>query len=352
MNYLNDHIIFIDSTIKQALEILDKQGLISNVLFVTDKNNILKGSITDGDIRRSLLRGNYINESVEKAMNTACRYIKGKISSKEELNGYKKAHLFFLPVVDEAMKVVSIININHYKSFLPVDAIIMAGGEGKRLLPLTLRKPKPLLEVGEKPIIEHNIDRIKSFGIHNIYISINYLGNQLISYFSNGHGKGISIHYITEDKPLGTIGAAEKVKEELVSDAVLIMNSDLLTNIDFEEFYNAFIDSNADMAVAATSYNVDIPYAVMEVHKDNSIYSLKEKPRYTYYSNAGIYLVKKEMLSYLPSEQTYDSTDFIELLISKGKKVITFPILGYWLDIGKMEDYQKAQEDIKHINFS
>ena len=132
----------------------------------------------------------------------------------------------------------------------------------------------------------------------------------------------------------------------------MIMNSDLLTNIDFEEFYNAFIDSNADMAVAATSYNVDIPYAVMEVHKDNSIYSLKEKPRYTYYSNAGIYLVKKEMLSYLPSEQTYDSTDFIELLISKGKKVITFPILGYWLDIGKMEDYQKAQEDIKHINFS
>jgi NDP-sugar pyrophosphorylase family protein len=130
----------------------------------------------------------------------------------------------------------------------------------------------------------------------------------------------------------------------------LIMNSDLLTTIDLGEFYNEFIKANADMAVAATSYHVDIPYAVLEVGETNVVQSLKEKPRYTYYSNAGIYLVKKDVFGYIPHNDFFNSTDLMEMLIKEGKKIITFPILGYWLDIGNIDDFKKAQEDIKHLD--
>ena len=349
MSYFKNHIISKYITIKEALGILDKQGLIANVLFITDENNKLKGSITDGDIRRGLLKEININDTVETVMNRQCKYLKNIAAETELIEKYKELNIFFLPVVDDEMRVISIINLREYRNILPVDAIIMAGGKGKRLHPLTLEKPKPLLKIGDKPVIEYNIDRIKSFGIENIYISINYLGDQLISYFGDGSSKNISLKYINEEKPLGTIGAAKLIERELTNDAVLIMNSDLLTTIDLNEFYKKFIEAGADMAVAATSYYVDIPYAVLEVEKNNIVQSLKEKPRYTYYSNAGIYLIKKDIFRYIPQNNFFNSTDLMETLIKEGKKIITFPILGYWLDIGNMEDYIKAQEDIKHI---
>jgi NDP-sugar pyrophosphorylase family protein len=131
----------------------------------------------------------------------------------------------------------------------------------------------------------------------------------------------------------------------------MVMNSDLLTNIDYEAFFQTFIRSGADMAVATTSYQVEVPYGVLEVDNGNFVNSLKEKPRYTYYSNAGIYLVKRELLSFVPDREFYNVTDLMDMLIRQGKKLVSFPILGYWLDIGKHEDFRKAQEDIKFINF-
>jgi len=226
----------------------------------------------------------------------------------------------------------------------------MAGGEGKRLLPLTLTTPKPLLKVDGKPIIEYNIDRLVQYGVKNINISINYLGDQLVDYFKDGSLKGITINYARENKPLGTIGSILLV-EEFKFESILIMNSDLLTNIDFADFYNEFVNSNADMAVASTSYKVDVPYAVLEVDGNNRVKSLKEKPKYSYFSNAGIYLIKKSMLQLIPENKFYDITDLMESMLLIKKKIISFPVTGYWLDIGKPEDYKKAQEDIKHINF-
>ena len=205
------------------------------------------------------------------------------------------------------------------------------------------------MKIGDRPILEYNIDRLKNFGIENVFISINYLGEKVIEHFGDGSNKGINISYIKENKPLGTVGSIKLAEKDFVENTILIMNSDLLTTIDFAEFYDSFISSDADMAVAVTSYYVDIPYAVMELNGDNTVKSLKEKPRYTYYSNAGIYLVKKNVLSYIPADEKFDSTDLMEKLIADGKKLITYPILGYWLDIGKLDDYKKAQEDIKHI---
>jgi dTDP-glucose pyrophosphorylase len=349
MNDLKEHIIHTNYTIRDALAILDKQGLIANVLFVVDDEGVLQGSLTDGDVRRSLLKGLNIDSSVQEAMKRDCHCLQKDNVNKKEMDLCKSLGIIFLPVVDDEKKIVSILNLKNYKGFIALDAVLMAGGKGKRLYPLTEKIPKPLLKIGDRPIMEHNIDRLKNFGIANVFVSINYLGEQLIEYFGDGSQKGINITYIKEEKPLGTVGSIKLAENDFKEDTILIMNSDLLTTIDFAEFYDAFISSNADMAVAATSYHVDIPYAVLEVKENNTVQSLKEKPRYTFYSNAGIYLIKKELLSYIPSDEIFDSTDLMEKLINNGKKLITYPILGYWLDIGKLDDYKKAQEDIKHI---
>jgi dTDP-glucose pyrophosphorylase len=350
MNDFKEHIIHTDCTIRDALAILDKQGLIANVLFVVDDDNALQGSITDGDIRRGFLKGLLINARVEAAMKKDCRYLIKGATNKKEMDLCKSRGISFLPVVDKKKRIVSILNLKNYKSFIALDAVLMAGGKGKRLYPLTENTPKPLLKIGDRPILEHNIDRLKNFGIENVFISINYLGEKVIEHFGDGSTKGINISYIKENKPLGTIGSIKLAEKDFVEDTILIMNSDLLTTIDFAEFYDAFIYNDADMAVATTSYSVDIPYAVLEVNGDNTVKSLKEKPRYTYYSNAGIYLIRKSILSYIPPDAIFDSTDLIEKLIKEGKKITSYPILGYWLDIGKLDDYKKAQEDIKHID--
>ena len=167
-------------------------------------------------------------------------------------------------------------------------------------------------------------------------------------YFKDGASKNLNIKYVQEDKPLGTIGSVLLV-EDFKHDDIIVMNSDLLTNIDFADFYKMFKASEADMAVAATSYHVDIPYAVLEVDNSNAVKSLKEKPRYTYYSNAGIYILKKELLKMIPEDTFFDITDLMDKILEMNLKLVTYPINGYWLDIGKHEDFKKAQEDIKHI---
>jgi NDP-sugar pyrophosphorylase family protein len=226
----------------------------------------------------------------------------------------------------------------------------MAGGTGKRLRPLTENTPKPLLKVGGKPIIEYNIDNLKKVGIKNIKLSVNYLGEQLIDYFGDGISRNLNIQYVREDKPLGTIGSILLVND-FEHDDIIVMNSDLLTNIDFKDFYKFFKSTDADMAVAATSYHVDVPYAVLEADEKNRVISLKEKPKYTYYSNAGIYILKKALLKMIPKDQFYDITDLMERILEMNLKLVTYPINGYWLDIGKHEDFKKAQDDVNHIKF-
>ena len=225
----------------------------------------------------------------------------------------------------------------------------MAGGRGERLRPLTDSIPKPLLRIDNKPIIEYNVERLSEFGVQTMFISLKYLGEQIENYFSDGSDRGLNIRYVNENEPLGTIGALG-LMEDFEHDTLLVMNSDLLTNINFEDFYREFINKDADFGVASIPYQVNIPYAVLETDEEKVI-SFKEKPTYTYYSNAGIYLMKKEVIKHIPKNAFYNATDLMEQLISINKKVIFYPLLGYWLDIGRHEDFKKAQEDIKHIRF-
>ena len=225
----------------------------------------------------------------------------------------------------------------------------MAGGRGQRLRPLTDSTPKPLLKMGSKTIIEHNLDRLVMFGIDDFWISLNYLGEQIEDYLNTGKHKNINIEYVREHKALGTIGAASKIIN-FKHDYVLVTNSDLLTNLDYEKFFLEFVNQNADLAVLTIPYQVNIPYAVLETN-NGKVKSIKEKPTYTYFSNGGIYLMKREMLNFVPKEKFYNATDLVENLIQTNYKVISIPFSGYWLDVGKHEDFEKAQIDINNIKF-
>lgn len=349
MSTIEKHTVLKSTSVREALIKLDILAS-DAILFVTDGNNVLIGSLTDGDLRRGFIKGLGFEDSLMNFIQPNPSYIIEGQFVMDELEDYKARNFKIIPVLNTDKQIVDIINFRQQSTIIPADAIIMAGGEGKRLRPLTETTPKPLLKVGGKPIIEYNIDRLKQVGIKNITLSINYLGDQLVDYFGDGISKRLNIQYIREDKPLGTIGSILLVKDFHHED-IIVMNSDLLTNIDFKDFYKSFKDSDADMAVAATSYHVDVPYGVLEADDSNKVLSLKEKPRYTYYSNAGIYILKKDLLKMIPQDQFYDITDLMKRLLEMNLKMVTYPINGYWLDIGKHEDYEKAQQDVKHIRF-
>jgi dTDP-glucose pyrophosphorylase len=346
MRPFKDHLILSGSTVKVALKVLNDLSQ-DAILFVVDDNERLLGSLTDGDVRRGLLKGFTVDSKVDDIIQADPRYIKKGDYSIQKIIEYREEDYRIIPVVNEENIVVNVINFKHLKSYLPVDAVIMAGGLGQRLRPLTLNTPKPLLKVGSKPIIEHNIDRLAMYGIDDFWISVKYLGDQIQNYFGNGASKNINIEYVWEDEPLGTIGAVSKI-ENFNHDFILVTNSDLLTNIDYEQFFLEFINQNADLAILTIPYNVSIPYAVLET-KMGVVKSFKEKPTYTYFSNGGVYLMKKEMLNYLPKNDFCNATDLMEELIHNSYKVISVPFNGYWLDIGRHEDYEKAQVDIKKL---
>ena len=347
MESFKQHLILKDQSVRDAFIRLDQLAS-DAILFVVDDNHVLLGSLTDGDLRRGFIRGLGFDDVITDFIQPNPKFIYDREFNQEKLKEFKDNLIKIIPILNKENQIVDILNFRFRSTLLPLDAVLMAGGEGKRLRPLTENTPKPLLKVGGKPIIEYNIDRLAQVGVANIYLSINYLGEQLEAYFEDGSSKNIKIDYLREQKPLGTIGSVLLV-EEFQHEDILVMNSDLLTNIDFADFYKSFKDANADMAVAATSYHVDVPYAVLETDENQNVKTLKEKPRYTYFSNAGIYIIKKKLLNMIPEGEFYDITDLMEKVIEMNYKLITYPINGYWLDIGKHEDFKKAQEDIKHI---
>lgn len=342
------HIIQKTEKVRDALRKLNVLAY-DAILFVVDFDNRLIGSLTDGDLRRGFINGLGFEDEILNFIQSNPAYILEKEYAVNKLEEFRKKNFKIVPVLNDQHQIIDIINFRIRTTIIPLDAVLMAGGEGKRLRPLTEKTPKPLLKVGDKPIIEHNIDRLAKVGVKNINLSVNYLGEQLEDYFGNGNDKNLNIKYVKEGKPLGTIGSILLV-EKFEHDDILVMNSDLLTNIDFTDFYKTFKASNADMVVAATSYHVDIPYAVLETNDQQQVKSLKEKPRYTYFSNAGIYLMKKKLLEMIPQNQFFDITDLMDKILAMNLNLVTYPINGYWLDIGKLEDYKKAQEDIKHLS--
>lgn len=348
MRIYKEHLILSGSKVKDAL--LQFNALSPDaILFVVDADDKLIGALTDGDVRRGLLKGLTIDNCVDEIIQGNPRYITKGENNLDKIIEYREGDFRIVPVLDENHRVVNIINFRKIRSYLPIDAVIMAGGRGQRLQPLTDTVPKPLLKVGNKAIMEHNLDRLALFGIDDFWVSVKYLGEQIEEHFGRGEEKNIKIEYVWENEPLGTIGAVSQIKN-FEHDYVLVTNSDLLTNIDYEQFFLEFIRQGADLAVLTIPYQVNVPYAVLET-SEGKVKSFKEKPTYTYFSNGGIYLMKKEMLKFIPGDTFFNATDLMEELIKNNLKVISFPFSGYWLDVGKHEDFEKAHIDIHNIKF-
>ena len=340
-------ILNINARLKDALIKLDT-NVEMQTLFIEDNSKII-GTITDGDIRRGFINGLGNESPISGFMNTSFTFLtKGKYE-KKKLAFIKQKKIEFVPVLDINRNLVRIIDFTKVKTVLPVDAVIMAGGVGSRLMPLTKDTPKPMLKIGGKPIMEYNVDLLQAYGVSHLTLSVKYLAEVIEDYYKDGKDRNIDISYVTENEPLGTIGAVKKIKT-FHNDYVLVMNSDLLTNINLEIMFNELVSNNADMIVATIDYKVKIPYGVVEAN-GNEITALKEKPIYTYYSNAGIYIFKKEMIDFIPSNEHFNATDLLEEGIAKNKKIVHFPIDSYWLDIGKHIDFEKAQKDVLNIKF-
>ena len=343
-----NHIITDDKTLLEALKQINTLAPEPLVLFVVDSEQRMVGTLTDGDSRRALIAGASVNDTIDKVMLRNFRYMKLEdIADVNEIKHQRELKMRLVPVLDKENNIVEIINLERFKTRLPVDAVLMAGGKGERLRPLTEKTPKPLLKVGEKCIIDHNIDRLISYGVKHISITVNYLKEQLEEHFSEPRGE-VQVQTVREPKFLGTIGSVRFVKD-FYNDSVLVMNSDLFTNINYEDFYLHFKEHDAEMSVAAVPYTVSVPYGIFDL-EGREIHGLIEKPTYNYYANAGIYLIKRSALDEIPDETFFNATDLIEKLISEGKKVIRFPLNGTWIDIGNPQEYQKANELIKHLH--
>ena len=343
-----DVLIHKNKNLVEGLQCLNELRNLSRlILFVVDDNEKVVGSVTDGDIRRSIIAEQNLQKTLGEIANPDFKRLYQK-DTYQSFEKYRKSDIKILPILNQEGKMVDLIDLEYTKAQLPLEAVIMAGGRGKRLSPLTDTIPKPMLRLGDKPIIEHNIDRLISFGIKKIYISVKYLGEQIVNYLGDGSQKGISIEYVWEDEPLGTAGALALINN-LSFEYILLMNSDLFTNVNFESLYLKLINENADMAVASTEYKVDIPYAVFET-QEGRVTNFREKPSFIYHSNAGIYILKRSLIAKIEKGKYCDITDVMEQLVTEGGKLVYDPIIGYWIDIGKTVDYEHAQEFIKHLD--
>lgn len=345
---MKDHLINQDITLLEALGRINSVAPEPLVLFVLDEEKRMLGTLTDGDSRRALIAGASLEDKVSKIMHRNFNYMKVEdLDNVKEIKRQRELKMRLVPILDGDNHIVEIVNLEKYQSRLPIDAVLMAGGKGERLRPLTEKTPKPLLKVGSKAIIDHNIDRLVSYGIKHISVTVNYLREQLEEHFAEPRGE-VQVQTVREPKYLGTIGSIRFV-ESFYNNTILVMNSDLFTNINYEDFFLHFKEHNAEMSVAAVPYTISVPYGIFDL-EGREIQGLIEKPTYNYYANAGIYLIKRSALDKIPNDTFFNATDLIEKLIGEGKKVIRFPLNGTWIDIGNPQEYQKANELVKHLS--
>lgn len=340
------HIIEQTATIIEALDRLNDLSGGIMTLFAVSPENIMTGTLTDGDIRRALLRGLPLTAPVSEAMRRDFRYIRKGENAVNTIRDLRSLHIRLIPVLDSDGHIIHTVDTSVTSTILPLSAILMAGGKGERLRPLTLDTPKPLLPVGDRAIIDHNIAALSAVGISDISVTVNYLAEKIEKHFSSPVA-GVSVKCVREPLPLGTIGSVAlcDVHED---GSTIVMNSDLLTTISFEEMYLHHTTEEADITIAAIPYNVSVPYAILST-EGSRVKALEEKPSYSFYANAGIYIISNRLLRSLPTDKRTDATDLIDSVIASGGKVTYFPISGTWIDIGSPTDYAHACQLMKHV---
>ena len=336
-----------NATIKEALGIIDSGAM--QIALVVDDNDKLLGTLTDGDIRRGILRGLDLDSSIETIVFKEPAIAKISSTKEEILKIALSKKLHQIPIVDDNGIILDLKEIEELvePKIKTNRAILMVGGLGTRLRPLTQDMPKPMLKVGNKPILQTIVEKFAEYGFVNITMCVNFNASIIRDYFGDGKEFGVNIDYVLEEKRMGTAGALSLLKER-PSEPFFVMNGDLLTNVNFEHIFNYHMINKATATMCVREYDYEVPYGVVKMN-DNKITAIAEKPVQKFFVSAGIYMLSPEILDLIPKNEFYDMPALFEKLIKLSKNVISFPIREYWLDIGRMEEYQRANEEYKEV---
>lgn len=344
-------IITDNDSIRDCASLIDRNG--KRIALVVDGGRHLVSTITDGDIRRAILNNIGLDEPVarllkQKAGTPYAQPVTARLddSRATHLKLLQDNNIAHLPLLDEDQRVVDLVTLDQLvaKGNLPLQAVIMAGGYGTRLRPLTEDTPKAMLPVGDTPLMEIIVGQLQQAGIYRVHLTVHHQSEKMIDHFGDGQEFGVHMTYVAEDRPLGTVGALGLMDQP--EDTMLVINGDILTQVDFQAMLAFHQEHKAELTVAVQQYQLNVPYGVIEVDGP-AVRGLVEKPVMNYFINAGIYLLEPSVHGSIPTGERYDMTELIQYLIDEGRSVAAFPIHEKWLDIGQHADYEKAQEMIK-----
>ncbi len=336
-----------DESIRNVIHVIDNNSM--QIALIVDETGYLLGTVTDGDIRRAILRGNSLENAISEIMNTKPTVANPSQDKREVLAIMRKKQINHIPVVDREGRVVGLETI---QSIVTPEVranrvVLMAGGLGSRLRPLTEDCPKPLLKVGGKPVLETTIENLIAYGLNKFTLTVNYKADMLLDYFGDGSKWGVEIDYIFEEKRMGTAGALSLMKTK-PAEPFIVMNGDLLTKVNAAGLLDYHEGQGADATMCVRDYEIQVPYGVINVEKERLI-GIEEKPVYRHFVNAGIYVLSPETLDIIPKDEFYDMTTLFEDLIKRKHHTSVFPIREYWLDIGRMEDYERANGEFSKV---
>jgi len=342
-------------TLHECISILDRTG--KGIVLVVDDERHLLGTITDGDVRRALLAELDLDLPVQLMLDQRKQtdYALPVTARPETPDAtlfqmMTDANLRHIPIVDDHRRLVDLALLsNLVKEYeLPLRAVVMAGGFGTRLRPLTEDLPKPMLPVGTKPLLELIVEQLRNAGIKQVNVATHYRAEMIADHFKDGQGFGVDISYVQEDQPLGTVGALSLLEES--DQPLLVINGDILTRVDFRAMLDFHREQNADLTIAVKLYEFSVPYGVINTN-GVMVTGLSEKPVVKQFINAGIYLLNPSVRQLIPNGKPYDIPELVDHLLKAGRPVVSFPVREYWLDIGKADHYDQARADIANGRF-
>jgi len=335
-------------TIEKAILTLNCEAL--GILMIADSDNRLIGTVTDGDIRRALVGRSGMDTELVDIMQKKPTTATVKESRLVILDLMKRNGIDQMPILDIDGKIVGLETLHHLLENKKYDnpVFLMAGGFGSRLKPLTDETPKPLLKVGSKPILETILKQFIEFGFHNFFVSTHYKAEMVRDYFGSGSQWGVRIEYVHEDKPLGTAGSLGLLPSDLSDLPILMMNGDLLTKVNFNQLLSYHIEQGGIATVCTREYDFQVPYGVIETNNYN-VTNITEKPIHKFFVNAGIYVLESDLVSMVDGLGYLDMPNLLEQQIKNNKQVNTFPIHEYWLDIGQIDEFERANQEISTV---
>lgn len=347
MSTWKEVLVLPEVSIREAILVLDESA--KQIVLVVDRNNRLLGTVTDGDIRRSILTGISLDDPIQKIMNSDPTVATIDESRESILTAMQRTGLHHIPLVDENHCVIGLETLNELIQSPTKEnwVVLMAGGLGSRLSPLTDECPKPMLKVGNKPLLETILENFIEYGFHRFYISVNYMADVVKSYFGDGSRWGVDICYLHEDQRLGTAGALGLLPKK-PTEALLVMNGDLLTKVNFKQLLDFHSTHQAQATMCVREYDFQVPYGVVKIDA-HRITSIDEKPIQRFFINAGIYVLEPEALDLIPSNTYFDMPLLFNKLIEQQKETVVFPIREYWLDIGQLSDYDRANGEFMRV---